>query len=204
MQIDKNNWQIKIDKENRNEIHYYILNRNIKWALERYDIGSYISIKNGNLAYSGCMISGTPLITTAQFRKYILGKEDEYIITKEDNEKVTEYLFKKYCIKEERKIIGYKAPFDMWEGGKIKKGSLFVAITSDLYCCKDFELPKEIVEKYFDPVYEEEEKIIELHGYRISKDSIKVMDGEFELKDTFLKYAKIYNDVIKAYEELNK
>lgn len=173
MQIDKNNWQIKIDKENRDIVSRYIG--------YRYDIGSWYGLYNGKIYYDVQFPNiNIPIITTDQFRKYILGKE-------------------------ERKIIGYKAPFDMG-GGEIKKDDIF--INDDWYIRESdgsFGFPKELVEAFFIPVYEEEEKVIELHGYRISKDKITICDGNINIEIEDFKYlTNIRNEVLKAYEELNK
>lgn len=59
---------------------------------------------------------------------------------------------------EQRKIIGYKAPFDMYQG-KVKNGDLFSITSNPNYYtsnnASDKWLPKEIVEKW-DVAYEEE------------------------------------------------
>lgn len=63
---------------------------------------------------------------------------------------------------EQRKIIRYKAPFDLF-GGAIKKDTIYVAISSFEYkpvefSCYVYNLPAEIVEKW-EPVYEEKLEI---------------------------------------------
>jgi len=74
--------------------------------------------------------------------------------------------FKKYIKKEnmkEKKIIGYKAPYDLFQGN-IKKGTIytFLALEKSVYKYspkenKYFSLPREIVETW-EPVYESTEK----------------------------------------------
>ena len=187
MQIDKNNWQIKIDEENREEVvDYFILKytgKDYMREIGRVNFGGeFLSIHDYQIPFlTHYQDSNIPLITTDQFRKYILGKED-------------------------RKIIGYKAPFDLFEE-QVKSGDMYMK--SGLFYHeennKGFPLPKEIVEKYFYPVYEEEEKVIELHGYRISKDKITICDGNINIEIEDFKYlTNIRNEVLKAYEELNK
>lgn len=65
-----------------------------------------------------------------------------------------------------KKIIGYKSPFDLFEGN-IKAGSIFKQLTSATYKTDEVgatqyskHLPKEIVENW-EPVYEEEKITIE-------------------------------------------
>lgn len=54
-----------------------------------------------------------------------------------------------------RKIIGYKAPFDMYRDKQIKKGDVFKKCHLDTYSCKGYVFPDEIVEPW-EPVYEAE------------------------------------------------
>lgn len=80
-------------------------------------------------------------------------------------------------MEKERKIIGYKAPFDMHKG-VIKKGEIFrkKIVDGEYYYRHDyFFVPNEIVETW-EPVYEE-----------ISKDKVftlRCWNGDFELKVT--------------------
>lgn len=143
MQIDKNNWQIKIDEENKEEVMKYLG----KDDLYSYHIGLYYGKCNSKTVHlNTSQIVACLIITTDQFRKYILGKE-------------------------ERKIKGYAAPFDMWDG-KIRKGKLFIWDEDNKNNYKSeggiYTFPSELVEPYFTPVYEEE-KVIDLYGYRITK-----------------------------------
>jgi hypothetical protein len=73
--------------------------------------------------------------------------------------------FKKYILKKgimEKNIIGYKAPMDLFDG-TVKKGELYTKI-SDSYGPKNkpvarLEIAREIVEKDWEPVYEESFKV---------------------------------------------
>lgn len=188
MQIDKNNWQIKIDEENREEVvDYFILKytgKDYMREIGRVNFGGeFLSIHDYQIPFlTHYQDSNIPLITTDQFRKYILGKED-------------------------RKIIGYKAPFDMWDG-HVKKGDTLVLYPGDVYSLSkgheyDFVIPKEVVEAFFIPVYEEEEKVIELHGWKVTKDKILNIVGR-DCRGLIFKCFKEYSEIIKAYEELNK
>ena len=59
--------------------------------------------------------------------------------------------------KTKSKIIGFKAPFDMYESGAIKKGDIFVKCHKDTYSCKGYVFPDEIVGTW-EPVFEVEHK----------------------------------------------
>ena len=184
MQIDKNNWQIKVNEENREELEDYFIPKS-SFLYFRLVINNWYGYIDGEMIAENDRTPYLKCIDIYQFRKYILGKED-------------------------RKIIGYKAPFDMGNG-EIKEGDVFIIDleeTDDWYIRKfdrSFGFPKELVESYFIPVYEEEEKVIELHGYRISKDKITICDGNINIEIEDFKYlTNIRNEVLKAYEELNK
>lgn len=186
MQIDKNNWQIKIDEDNLLEIRQFVENNK---GIDGGSYGNYLICSQSLIDISSSNDVCIPIITTDQFRKYILGKE-------------------------ERKIKGYAAPFDMWDG-KIRKGKLFIWDEDNKNNYKSeggiYTFPSELVEPYFTPVYEEE-KVIDLYGYRITKDAIiSLMSDPIYTKESFLedierfkKWVKEYSEIIKAYEELNK
>jgi len=156
MQIDKNNWQIQANEYNKKELEDYFnyFKKINKCVFLKVLVNSWYGFHFGGMLARPDKTPYLKCIDIYQFRKYILGKEP-------------------------RKIIGYKAPFDMYDG-EIKMGTLFeLNFGLNIYSyyipnVKIYSLPKEIVEKYFIPVYEEEEKVIELHGYRITFCSLAV------------------------------
>jgi len=236
MQIDKNNWQIQITEENRKELEDYIASKYIdkEYVREISRVsfaGEFLTLHDYQIPFFTCYQKNSiPIITTDQFRKYILGKEPKFKVgdkVRINNEKrvyiVKSIVFNEYgiyycfecgsCATENilclvpQKIIGYKAPFDMdaWE---VKKEDVFIKDHDfyGVYFCEDRinKFPSELVEAYFIPVYEEE-KVIELHGYRITKDKITICDGDINIEIEGFKYlTNIRNEVLKAYEELNK
>jgi hypothetical protein len=100
-----------------------------------------------------------------------------------------------------RKIVGYKTPTDLWNG-EIKKGSLYVLVKNfpTNYAFKEdkdeaYHIPKEIVETW-EPVYEEEYKV---GDWVITKDYSGNYDGKA------LKITKLFEeyDITYAYFEPN-
>ena len=251
MQIDKNNWQIQITEENRKELEDYIASKYIdkEYVREISRVsfaGEFLTLHDYQIPFFTCYQKNSiPIITTDQFRKYILGKEpkfkvgDKVIINNKNRIFIVKSIrFGKdgiyYCFEcgstaietslesAPQKIIGYKAPFDMY-GGKVKKGDILKRYGA-FYSLNEFHdydylIPYELVEAYLEPVYEEEEKVIELHGYKITKDSIEYISSGVTFtkyyllliiesyKNNFVFYErllKVYEEIIKAYEELNK
>ena len=91
--------------------------------------------------------------------------------------------------KEERSIIGYKCPTDLF-GGLVKRDSLFTKIT-DSYGplgtpVARLELPKEIVETW-EPVFKSEEKVISVGGkFNVTIKNNQVWYGSDNITDFVL------------------
>jgi hypothetical protein len=147
--------------------------------------------------------------------KYYIDEIGNYFIWKEDCEIIHENIniFKdKWCIKipadiinefeefkkqimNNKKIIGYKAPFDM-EFGNVKKGDVFKKFHTSNNCYeadknKYILIPKEIVERW-EPVFEEifESEEVVLNGKILiinSKQEILVKNTSFKIKIEELK-----------------
>ena len=95
---------------------------------------------------------------------------------------------KQNCMKE-KEIIGYLAPYDLFDG-KVKKGTIYefdLAIkgSNNPYAPKEKDnsihwsatrLPKEIVETW-EPVYKEEKQLPKINGY--DGKVVKKIDGEY-------------------------
>ena len=102
---------------------------------------------------------------------------------------------------ENRKIIGYKAPYDMF-GGVIKKGCFYEKLNQYYnpitYNTTNYSLPAEIVEKW-PPVYEEEKIMLDGSKYEIEIKSFKEpsIDGHYFSKK-FWEAAKIVSEHSKA------
>jgi hypothetical protein len=287
MQIDKNNWQIKVNEENREELEDYFIPKS-SFLYFRLVINNWYGYIDGEMIAENDRTPYLKCIDIYQFRKYILGKDDskfkvgdkvkiidypsvnlkfllntKHIVSKVFDDgtylisgyKILEQLlhlvigndpkFKKgdkvrigdsdrvyivksigfneygiyYCFEcgscatenilclVPQKIIGYKAPFDMWDK-HVKEGDTLVLYPGDVYSLSkgheyDFVIPKEVVEAFFIPVYEEEEKVIELHGWKVTKDKILNIEGR-DCRGLIFKCFKEYSEIIKAYEELNK
>lgn len=108
---------------------------------------------------------------------------------------LSEHLFNQWQKESEfsPKIIGYKAPFDMYSGKQIVKGDIFVVCHTDTYSCKGYVFPSEIVETWepeFEPLPTETDfktQVIELIKSLIDESNEKM---EAALK------AKSYQDVL--------
>src|SRR3990167_5919954 len=106
--------------------------------------------------------------------------------------------------KDNRKIIGYKCPIDLFDGS-IKKGHLFIQGRFD-HCKKSYwplgiqtgAIPKEIVEAW-EPVYEEDK--IEIGGYEVcfigTNNKYTIITTEVFLK-SFWEAAKTISEHSKA------
>lgn len=103
-------------------------------------------------------------ITEGTHKNYILS-DDEDFWDAEDFTNLPSYSVKEF-LKEEtmenKKLIGYKVPYDLW-GGQIKKGSIYITHPPNNYGYRDnmieeFNIAKEIVEQW-EPVYEEKFKV---------------------------------------------
>lgn len=90
-----------------------------------------------------------------------------------------------------QKIVGYKAPTDLWDGD-VKKGEIFILAGKANYCPKDNQIeelyiPKELVETW-EPVYEEviKSKVTNLgtpkRKFTIYKDKVEVVGGDEETR----------------------
>lgn len=106
--------------------------------------GDYIATKNGYSYESPCRNAipyGCTVITFEQFEKYVMKKE-------------------------EKEIIGYKAPIDMFNS-EVKKGDLYISYSDndDLYVPKIplkqgsayYSMPKELVQSTWEAVYKQQE-----------------------------------------------
>lgn len=110
---------------------------------------------------------------------------------------------------ENRKIIGYKAPYDLYNGD-IKKGDIFFSNGCGYYHAYknnkkvdgEFKhstgIPKEIVETW-EVVYEEELKLPKIHGYEGKYDSKNnlIIYGCKEIPVAAINYLKSCNEVLK-------
>ena len=103
-----------------------------------------------------------------------------------------------------RKIIGYKAPYDLFNG-IVKKGTLYVLRPYTwMYCPENYklqaacEIVKEIVETW-EVVYEEELKLPKIHGYEGKYDSKNnlIIYGCKEIPVAAINYLKSCNEVLK-------
>lgn len=141
-----NNWWVRVTEENVDVLKEWSgkdlkankslvgICKNLKnWYKNEYDIGwSDVTITKGETYDFGNEI------TYKQFLKYVLKKEDI----------------------EEKEIIGYEAPMDLFDG-KVKKGDIFKLFQTQYRAKSNGEfvggfLPKEIVETWA-PVYKEED-----------------------------------------------
>ncbi len=145
--FDKDNWCIQFKSGFREDFLKYfgINNKNNTETHYGGNNDEYYGRLNGKLNWEQEESWGTEL-TFEQFKKYILNMG-------------------------EKKIIGYKAPFDMFEG-KVKKGDRYIksiAINSDGTYRKDdgancyWAMPKEIVETW-EPYYEVKKTLPEING----------------------------------------
>lgn len=141
-------WQIHRTRNTANIINEWMNKHHArKHAYQSYsDAQGYANNKNLHKIKENDL----PEITFEQFQKYVLNQTQNM----------------------EKKIIGYKAPQDLFQG-KVKKGMLYIPGRDGypqptledgfVYKCKEvagviYHLPKEIVESWT-PVYEEEFKV---------------------------------------------
>jgi hypothetical protein len=102
----------------------------------------------------------------------------------EDRTEITFEQFEKYVLmKEEKEIIGYLTPSNLW-GSEIPKGSVYIKDKNSPgnYCWQDdlhagYRIPSEIVETW-KPVYKETKTLPEISGYK----------GEITQLDKVVKY----------------
>lgn len=147
-------------------------------------------------------------ITTEQFKKHVLKMEEPINHTERLSKRVQEMDAK-------RKIIGYKAPCDLW-GGVVTKGTIYKPIpifvktkdwtnygvchpVSGQIFDNHMSLPGEIVEKW-EPLYEDAkiEKTVTVTGSNKSAEVIVYKDGSVEVEGKFLNVSH-FNHVIKNY-----
>lgn len=139
---------------------------------------------------------------TNKYFHYPAIREKEYILDNEYFHAFTEVQkgyteitleeFKKHILKEEtmeeKKIIGYLAPYDLYEG-KVKKGTLFIKSSySALYYYtnnKEYVIPKEIVENW-EPCYKTKEQVFNMGSFEVV-----VKDGKaFHKNDDITNFVK--------------
>lgn len=108
------------------------------------------------------------------------GKEYDAIVTSRGEYRIVyqgnasyDYTSHRFEIVTPKKIIGYKAPFDMYDG-EVKKGHIWRLDKSDPDTAK-WSLPHEIVEKW-EPVYEPEKPTFK--EFKIAGFAYKVSKGE--------------------------
>lgn len=134
-------WYIKVDEDNKDTLTNWVIkqpyfNNNFKDIMryvvsDKYDDNSYQYWGDKEILWN----KGYSKITFEQFKELVLNKEQM-----------------------EKKIIGYKVPYDMFDG-KVKKGDIFKKTTPsglqwyDKNC--SYLLPKEIVETW-EKCYEED------------------------------------------------
>jgi hypothetical protein len=130
--------------------------------------------------------------------------DDDPLITFEDWAAV----YRPDLLTPERKIIGYRAPFDMYKGlvGEIKKGDLFT-YDHNAYVGpqrRQGMFPCELVESFFEPVYEEGEPKYELIGdlFFMDEDSIR-LDYPSGHIDTISNWVKRFAGILTA-EDIEK
>lgn len=100
------------------------------------------------------------------------GKDFNYFINSGQATKCIKFKQLNLDKMEEKKIIGYKAPYDLF-GGRVEKGRMYCKITyrvTDQYTphkeqVSIYDLPKEIVESW-EAVYKEELKLPVINGYQ--------------------------------------
>jgi len=115
-----------------------------------------------------------------EFPKWAVGDivdANPLIGRKASTEEITKHFESKQQIKMDKKIIGYKAPYDLF-GGKIEAGTVYVPSADPEYYSstnRGCAIVKEIVETW-EPVYEEQEvvKSVNVNGlkFQISKEGI--------------------------------
>lgn len=164
-----------------------------KWCIQGCEeLGIYIrSLKkfnriihpNGNI--TNCFYYCNGDIKDIQKWKYTLGN----ILNKTE---ITFEQFKKYVLKmEQKKIIGYKAPYDLFSG-QIKKGEIFIKNNMHSYSTekyKSMHVPKEIVETW-EAVYEPEkpkEEIISMGSFDLKVTKEGIFHKSENIKE-FVKY----------------
>lgn len=135
-------WCVKVTEENREVIYQWKLNNT---EFSSYTKPNYCVFSDGT--WSAGVPDGIIELTFEQFEKYVLKSKES---------------------KDMKKIIGYKTPFDLFNG-EVKAGFIYKPLASKnnkYYAPVNFEgrvglshlnLPKEIVEQW-EPVYEETSK----------------------------------------------
>ena len=134
-------WCVLRTKENHKIINTWFKNNNYGEPYLNYD---YITIKgkdNYESPRKEDIPKGCTIITFEQFEKYVMKKE-------------------------EKEIIGYKAPIDMFNS-EVKKGDLYISYSDndDLYAPKIplkqgsayYSMPKELVQSTWEAVYKQQE-----------------------------------------------
>lgn len=121
-----------------------------------------------------------------------------------DYTEITFKQFKKHILKvQDKKIIGYKVPFDIFDG-KVKKGSLYKYCNMIYYETKNnydgkYKLPKEIVETW-EAVYEEEK-----FPFKLSKENaqaiINIACNSWKKKLSNKWSELLYNDNVEITED---
>lgn len=133
-------------------------------------------------------------------------------ISLQDFVKIIDNYKKNKMKKDNKKIIGYKAPYDLFNG-KVKQGAIYDKTTypglckSDgVYCCDEKDehnLPKEIVENW-EPVYEEVNKSEEITiGKEGKRQRLKIYkNGKIEILTDKSKVIDI-TDVKRIHDTLS-
>lgn len=162
------NWCVKVTQESRPYIYKY--RQSIDY--QPYEISNEYPYQSEE--YGVIKIDKYTVISLEQFKKYVLKEET-------------------MCDK--RKIIGYKTPYDLFQG-EIKKGTIYkledFPFSKNPYNTEGegrggvTSLPKEIVESW-EPVYEETTKTLVLGNkgikITISKNCIIAEDKQFFIND---------------------
>ena len=191
-------WCILRNEENYETVNKWFNNglKNISnytdkdWCVHYPNYGDFKGFKKG-FHLSSTIKENYTEITFEQFQKYVLNKQDNNMENKE--------------------IIGYKAPYDLYNGN-IKKGDL-VTNLKDRYVnntrFKEFEygvinktdfwlVPKEIVETW-EPVYKSKEQVFNMGSFEVV-----VKDGKaFHKNDDITTFVKdlvgFYNGQVKSF-----
>lgn len=182
-----------------------------KWCINvsDFNIGEYIVY---NFAKEQCWYLNNPKNVNYFFfyRKVF----DFWASTKKDHENCYTEIsfedFKRLVLKENnmknRKIIGYKAPYDLLDG-KVKKDSIYYKTNGNCYSAfkdwidKDFDyslIPKEIVETW-EPYYEEVPTLPKINGYegKYDKSNNKIIYGCAEFAPNVFSFLKSANELCK-------
>ena len=128
----------------------------------------------------------------------------------------------------EGEIIGYEAPFDIF-GGNVKQGTPYVKLEGcTVYCPKNSGfmhdtnegcVPKELIEKYFNPVFKQTSKTVMVGGkeWKVTKEGIeskelifaKLNEQDWSLWDVIQVFGETatlseIKNLVDTYKELNK